>query len=84
MEKRDNINFDIRCGPSCLLRKWSLRIELSQQPHQPHLDNFFDAIRGKAELNCPGELAYQTARAVLTVNQAVKTQKKIEFKKVSK
>jgi predicted dehydrogenase len=72
---------DIRCSPSCLLAKWPLRIELNQPPHQPHLNNFFDAIRGKAQLNCPAELAYQTARAVLTVNHAIKTQKKIEFKK---
>ncbi len=29
--------------------------------YQPHLENFFDAIRGEAELNCPGEVGYEAA-----------------------
>jgi len=33
--------------------------------HQPHLENFFDAIRGKANLNCPAEIGYETAVTVL-------------------
>ena len=49
--------------------------------HQPHLTNFFDAIRGKAELNCPGEIGYETAVAVLKVNDAVRTRQVQTFKK---
>jgi len=48
--------------------------------HMPHLENFFDAVRGKAKLNCPGEIGYETAVAVLRVNDAIATGKKIEFK----
>jgi hypothetical protein len=48
--------------------------------HQPHLENFFGAIRGEEKLNCPGEIGYETAVAVLKVNEAVKLGKKIEFK----
>jgi predicted dehydrogenase len=48
--------------------------------HQPHLENFFDAIRGKAELNCPAEIGYETAVTVLKVNEAVAAGKKLEFK----
>ncbi len=48
--------------------------------HQPHLENFFDAIRGKAKLNCPAELAYETAVAVLKVNAAVEAGRKLNFK----
>ena len=69
------------CDPSLVLQKWPLRTELNKPPHQPHLQNFFDAIRGKAKLNCPGEIGYATAAAVLAVNKAVKSQKKIEFTK---
>jgi hypothetical protein len=48
--------------------------------HQFHLENFFDAIRGKAKLNCPGEIGYETAVTVLKVNEAVAAGRKLEFK----
>lgn len=49
--------------------------------HQPHLANFFDTIRGKAKLNCPGEIGYETAVMVLKVNEAVEAQKRLVFEK---
>jgi hypothetical protein len=48
--------------------------------HRPHLQNFFDAIRKGAALNCPGEVGYDTAVTVLKVNDAVEAQKRLEFK----
>jgi hypothetical protein len=48
--------------------------------HQPHLENFFDAIKGKAKLNCPGEIGYETAVTVLKVNEAIEAGRKLEFK----
>jgi len=48
--------------------------------HQPHLKNFFNAIRGKEKLNCPAEAGYETAVAVLKVNEAVEQGRKLEFK----
>jgi len=48
--------------------------------HQPHLENFFDAIRGKAKLTCPAEIGYETAVTVLKVNDAVAAGRKLEFK----
>jgi len=48
--------------------------------HQPHLQNFFDAVRGKAKLNCPAEIGYETAVMVLKVNEAVEAAKRLEFK----
>jgi len=52
----------------------------TQYVHQPHLKNFFDAIREKAELNCPGEVGYETAVAVLKANEAIEEGKKLNFK----
>ena len=49
--------------------------------HMPHLTNFFDAIRGNADLNCPGEIGYETAVAVLKVNDAVRTKQMQKFTK---
>ena len=49
--------------------------------HQPHLVNFFDAIRDKnVKLNCPAEIGYETAVMVLKVNEAVAAGKKLDFK----
>ena len=49
--------------------------------HQPHLANFFDAVRGKGKLNCPAEIGYETAVMVLKVNEAVEAQKRLTFEK---
>jgi predicted dehydrogenase len=48
--------------------------------HQPHLQNFFDAVRGKATLNCPSEVAYESAVAVLRVNDAIEANSRLSFK----
>jgi len=47
--------------------------------HQPHLMNFFNAVRGKEKLNCPAEIGYETAVTVLKVNEAIATAKRLEF-----
>ena len=47
--------------------------------HQPHLENFFNAVRGKEKLNCPAEIGYETAVMVLKVNEAVEAQRRLEF-----
>jgi predicted dehydrogenase len=48
--------------------------------HQPHLQNFLDAVRGKATLNCPSEVAYETAVAVLKVNESIEARSPLSFK----
>jgi len=48
--------------------------------HQPHLENFFNTMKGKDKLNCPGEIGYETAAIVLKVNEAVEAAKRLEFK----
>ncbi|MHC4743937.1 MAG: Gfo/Idh/MocA family protein, partial [Planctomycetota bacterium] len=55
---------------------------MDKKSHQVHLENFFEAIRtgGKTPLNCPAEVGYETAVAVLKVNEAVQAGRKLEFK----
>jgi predicted dehydrogenase len=48
--------------------------------HQPHLQNFFDAVRGKAKLNCPPEVGYESAVSVLKVNEAIESKSRLSFK----
>ena len=55
-------------------------VTLRDPYHQPHLQNFFDSVRGKAKLNCPSEVAYETAVAVLKVNEAVEAKTRLVFK----
>ena len=60
-------------------RLLTLPVEMNKPYHQPHLENFFDTIRGKATLNCPAEVGYATAVAVLKVNEAIEAGRKLEF-----
>ncbi|MFC1635449.1 Gfo/Idh/MocA family oxidoreductase [Planctomycetota bacterium] len=60
---------------------YDIPVTMDNKPyHQPHLENFFDAIAGKAKLNCPAEVGYETAVTVLKVNEAVEAGRKLEFK----
>jgi len=59
---------------------YELPVTMEKKYHQPHLENFFDAVRGKAKLNCPAEIGYETAVTVLKVNEAVEAARKLDFK----
>ena len=59
--------------------KFTLPIEFNDPYHKPHLENFFNTIRGKDTLNCPVEVGYETAVAVLKVNEAIKAKREIRF-----
>ncbi len=59
---------------------YELPVKMTKKYHQPHLENFFDAIRGKAKLNCPAEVGYETAVTVLKVNDAVEAARRLDFK----
>jgi predicted dehydrogenase len=56
-------------------------VSLRDPYHQPHLQNFFDAVRGKASLNCPAEIAYASAVTVLKVNEAIEAKSRLAFKR---
>ena len=64
---------------SAELSAWDMPVTLDKAIHQPHLENFFDAIRGKASLHSPGDVAYGTAVMVLKVNEAVAARRMLEF-----
>ena len=69
---------DVRQSPKP--PRFDLPVIMVKPYHQPHLENFFDAVRGKAKLNCPAEVGYETAVIVLKVNEAIEAGKKLEFK----
>jgi len=69
---------DVRESPKP--EEYKLAVDLTDPYHKPHLENFFNAVRGKEKLNCPAEVAYECAVSVLKVNQAVEAGCKLEFK----
>ena len=49
---RESVSPDQHCVP----------VTLRDPYHQPHLQNFFDTVRGKAKLNCPAEVGLRDGR----------------------
>jgi hypothetical protein len=58
----------------------TIPVVLRDPYHQPHLQNFFDTIRGTATLNCPPEIGYETAVTVLKVNEAIDAKERLSFR----
>jgi len=73
-----NIFLDVRVTAET--GRWPLPVELAKPAHQPHLENFFSAVRSGTPLSCPAEVAYESAVAVLKVNEAVKNKSLIRFR----
>jgi predicted dehydrogenase len=61
------------------LSAWDIPVTLDKAIHQPHLENFFETMRGKASLNCTAESAFATAVTVLRVNEAIAARKMLTF-----
>jgi len=51
----------------------------NKPPHQPHLENFFNAIRSAAKLNCPADDAFSSEYVIHKANEAVGAEKKISI-----
>jgi len=68
-----------RITPATLL-SCDLSVSMTKPPHQPHLENFFDAIRGHVKLTCPAEVGYETAVTVLKVNEAAQAGRRLDLK----
>jgi predicted dehydrogenase len=56
---------------------FELPVKFDDPYHKPHLENFFNAIRGREKLNCPPDVGYETAVTVLKVNEAVESGRKL-------
>ena len=58
---------------------YALPALLTRPPLELHLENLFDAIRGKAELNCPAEVAFRSEVPVLKTIEAVRARRVLEL-----
>jgi hypothetical protein len=76
--KTKNIFLDVRVTAEA--GSWPLPVELAKPVHQPHLENFFNAIIYGTPLNCPGKTGYECAVAVIMVNEAVRSRRLLKFR----
>ena len=59
---------------------FELPVVLSKPIHQPHLENFFNAVRGQGTLNCDGAHAFASEAAIFKVNPAVASRAAYDYK----
>lgn len=52
---------------------------LNKPPHQPHIENFFKAIRGEAKLTCDARHALESEAPIYWVNPAAESKEIIKF-----
>jgi len=77
-EEEDTAVLDVR--ESVSPDEHRVPVTLRDPYHQPHLQNFFDAVRGRARINCPPEVGYETAVTVLKVNEAIDARQQLSFR----
>ncbi len=80
LQKLDTQNIFLDVRVTAEAGRWPLPVELAKPAHQPHLENFFNAIVHGIPLNCPAEVGYETAVAVLRVNDAVEARRLLSFR----
>ncbi len=80
LQKLDTQNIFLDVRVTAEAGRWPLPIDLAKPAHQPHLENFFNAIVHGIPLNCPAEVGYETAVAVLRVNDAVEARRLLSFR----
>ncbi|MEI6077904.1 MAG: Gfo/Idh/MocA family oxidoreductase, partial [Verrucomicrobiota bacterium] len=59
------------------LLQYDIPVSFTKKIHQPHLENFFNAIRGTAPLNCPADEAFASEYVIHKANEAIAAQKVI-------
>ena len=58
---------------------FDIPVVLDKPLHQPHLENFFGAVRGENGLNCDAAHAFASEAAIFKVNPAVAARRALDF-----
>jgi len=61
------------------LLQYDIPVTFNKKIPQPHLENFFNAIRGTAHLNCPADEAFSSEYVIHKANEAIATRRTIEI-----
>jgi predicted dehydrogenase len=73
----DAVKVDVR--ETAALAAYEIPVFFNKAIHQPHLENFFKAIRGEAKLNCPADEAFASEYVIFKANEAIEARKTIEI-----
>jgi predicted dehydrogenase len=71
----DAAKVDVR--ETAQLAEYEMTVSFNKPPHMPHLENFFNAINGRAKLNCPADEAFSSEYVIHKANEAIPVQKMI-------
>ena len=74
---QDTAKVDVR--ETAQLAEYEIPVFFNKAIHQPHLENFFSAIRGEAKLNCPADEAFSSEYIIHKANEAIAARKAIEI-----
>ena len=74
----DGAKVDVR--ETAALAAFDIPVSFSKAIHQPHLENFFNAIRGKTKLNCPADEAFASEYTIFKANEAIAQKRTIDIK----
>lgn len=58
---------------------YDIPVQLHQPVCQPHLENLLDAVRGKAKLTCPADVALRSEVVALRTNEAIQARRPLEL-----
>lgn len=61
------------------LQSYDIPVTFAKAIHQPHLENFFSAIRGQAQLTCPADEAFSSEYIIHKANQSLDARRLLEF-----
>jgi predicted dehydrogenase len=61
------------------LVQYDIPVTFTKKIHQPHLENFFNAIRGTAKLNCPADEAFRSEYVIHKANEAIVARKTLDL-----
>jgi predicted dehydrogenase len=73
----DAAKVDVR--ETAQLAAYDIPVSFNKKPHQPHLENFFNAIRGTAKLHCPGDEAFSSEYVIHKANEAIPLARRLDI-----
>jgi hypothetical protein len=73
----DAARVDVR--ETAQLASFEIPVFFNKAIHQPHLENFFKAVRGQAKLNCPADEAFTSEYVIHKANEAIAAGKMIQI-----
>jgi len=66
---QDATKVDVR--ETAQLAQYEIPVLFNKLIHQPHLENFFNAVRGNGKLNCPADEAFASEYVIHKANESI-------------